>query len=204
MESEERALPEQETPAVEAEIPLPATAAPAEGWEEQAPAAQELPGTPLAQFALEQELARGRRLLDEQLRIIQAVDPAVKSLADLRTQPEFSHFDKLVKSGMTISDARSLITSHIDESGGCGPTGGHQRRARQGASGPGGRRPGGGGRPHRRDHPQLSPVQSPVDPRPDRGLPPQLQTRSVRACFVSTSGPSATWSPLSICPARRG
>ena len=69
-----------------------------------------------AMAALEQELARGRRLLDEQLRIIQAVDPAVKSLADLRTQPEFSHFDKLVKSGMTISDARSLITSHIDES----------------------------------------------------------------------------------------
>lgn len=116
MESEERALPEQETPAVEAESPLPAAAAPAEsgegqapaeGWEEQAPA-QELPGTPLAQFALEQQLARGRRLLDEQLRIIESVDPAVKSLADLRTQPEFSHFDKLVKSGMTISDAYKL------------------------------------------------------------------------------------------------
>ena len=32
----------------------------------------------------------------------------MKSLADLRTQPEFSHFDKLVKSGMTISDAYKL------------------------------------------------------------------------------------------------
>lgn len=49
MESEERALPEQETPAAEAESPLPAAAAPAEsgegqapaeGWGEQAPARQ--------------------------------------------------------------------------------------------------------------------------------------------------------------------
>lgn len=117
MESEERALPEQETPAAEAESLLPAAAAPAEsgegqapaeGWGEQAPAAQALPGTPLAQFALEQELARGRRLLDEQLRIIQAVDPAVKGLTDLRAQPEFGRFDQLVKSGMVISDAYKL------------------------------------------------------------------------------------------------
>ena len=38
MESEERALPEQETPAAEAESPLPAAAAPAESGEGQAPA----------------------------------------------------------------------------------------------------------------------------------------------------------------------
>lgn len=188
MESEERALPEQETPAAEAESLLPAAAAPAEsgegqapaeGWEEQAPA-QELPGTPLAQFALEQQLARGRRLLDEQLRIIESVDPAVKSLADLRTQPEFGHFDKLVKSGMTISDAYKLA---------CFDRLGRQQAAaaRQAAI----------------NDVRAKEHLAPVDPRPDRGLPPQLQTRSVRACFVSTSGPSATWSPLSICPVPR-
>lgn len=113
MESEERALPEQEAPAAEAESAAPLEAAQepapaAERGEDFAPAAPEMAGTPLAQFALEQELARGRRLLDEQLRIIQTVDPAVKSLADLRTQPEFGHFDKLVKSGMAISDAYKL------------------------------------------------------------------------------------------------
>lgn len=32
----------------------------------------------------------------------------MKGLEDLRAQPEFSHFDKLVKSGMTISDAYKL------------------------------------------------------------------------------------------------
>ena len=40
--------------------------------------------------------------------IIESVDPAVKSLADLRTQPEFGRFDRLVKSGMAISDAYKL------------------------------------------------------------------------------------------------
>lgn len=42
------------------------------------------------------------------MRIIQSVDPAVKSLADLRSQPEFGRFDRLVKSGMAISDAYKL------------------------------------------------------------------------------------------------
>ena len=104
MESEERALPEQETPDAQAESAVtdaaPAELPPAKSGESEGPlAAQALPGTPLEQFALEQELARGRRLLDEQLRIIQAVDPAVKGLEDLRAQPEFGRFDQLVKSG---------------------------------------------------------------------------------------------------------
>ena len=113
MESEERALPEQETPDAQAESAVtdaaPAELPPTESREDEGPlAAQALPGTPLAQFALEQELARGRRLLDEQLRIIQSVDPAVKGLEDLRAQPEFGRFDRLVKSGMAISDAYKL------------------------------------------------------------------------------------------------
>lgn len=121
MESEERAAPVEELTAAG-----PESAAPEQSGSEEplqsgmparesvpqanaAPAApREMPAAPLAQFALEQQLARGRRLLDEQLRIIESVDPAVKSLADLRAQPEFGRFDRLVKSGMAISDAYKL------------------------------------------------------------------------------------------------
>lgn len=117
MESEEHVLPAEETLSAEAESiaapegsrqeePSLTEMAPGEGT--AAPAAQALPAAPLAQYALEQELVRGRRLLDEQMRIIQSVDPAVKSLADLRSQPEFGRFDRLVKSGMAISDAYKL------------------------------------------------------------------------------------------------
>lgn len=111
MESEESVLATQETPAAEEQSgvsQMPEPPAPVERGEAPAPQAQEVPAAPLAQFALEQELARGRRLLDEQMRIIQSVDPAVKSLADLRSQPEFGRFDRLVKSGMAISDAYKL------------------------------------------------------------------------------------------------
>lgn len=118
MENEERAAPVEQASAAGPESAGPmeprGQTAPAEGEHggrsEDAPAEQAppLPGTPLAQYALEQQLARGRRLLEEQLRIIESVDPAVKSLADLRSQPEFGRFDKLVKSGMAISDAYKL------------------------------------------------------------------------------------------------
>lgn len=114
MESEERTAPVQEAAAAEAESaaarePAQEPPAAAAGAESAAPAEQQaLPGTPLAQFALEQQLARGRRLLEQEMRIIQSVDPAVKGLADLRSQPEFGRFDRLVKSGMAISDAYKL------------------------------------------------------------------------------------------------
>ena len=111
MESEENVLATQETPAAEEESGVSQAQeppAPADRGAEPAPQEQAMPATPLAQFAREQELARGRRLLDEQMRIIQSVDPAVKSLADLRSQPEFGRFDRLVKSGMAISDAYKL------------------------------------------------------------------------------------------------
>ena len=65
MESEERTAPVQEAAAAEAESaaarePAQEPPAAAAGAESAAPAEQQaLPGTPLAQFALEQQLARG-------------------------------------------------------------------------------------------------------------------------------------------------
>lgn len=113
MESEERALPEQELDATKVQSAAvgqeaPEAAAPAKQGEDFAPAQPQMPGETLARFALERELARGRQLLGQEMRIIQAVDPAVKSLADVRGQPEFERFDKLVEGGMAVSDAYKL------------------------------------------------------------------------------------------------
>lgn len=123
MEQEEFAVvqSEQELPAADAAQPAgPAQPLPAEEPAAGAmpavpdplppamPRQEELPPPPLAQFALEQQLARGRQVLNQELRIIESLDPAVKSLADLKQQPEFGRFDRLVKSGMAISDAYKL------------------------------------------------------------------------------------------------
>lgn len=116
MESEERAAaelaPAQEGPAAG---PEQITAPPREAEDagsgaapgpKAEPGAQPVP--PLLDYALEEQLARGRRLLNEEMRIIGTLDPAVKSLADLKAQPEFGRFDRLVKSGLAISDAYKL------------------------------------------------------------------------------------------------
>lgn len=117
MESEERAAPAgelagEEIAAGESAPEERAADAGLPAGQESGPAMEppvQAPGAPaLAEYALEQQLARGRRLLEAQMQIIQSVDPAVKSLADLRAQPEFSRFDRLVKSGMAISDAYKL------------------------------------------------------------------------------------------------
>lgn len=116
MESEERAAPAEElavgeTGAGESPRQTYTEEAGPQAGQENSPDMEPAPesGMPaLAEYALEQQLARGRRLLEAQMQIIQSVDPAVKSLADLRAQPEFSRFDRLVKSGMAISDAYKL------------------------------------------------------------------------------------------------
>ncbi|HIZ29952.1 MAG TPA: hypothetical protein H9813_01780 [Candidatus Fournierella merdipullorum] len=105
METEERPV-EELAPAQE----QPAAQEPAQ----EGPAARELPQPeqqavpPVLDYALEEQLARGRRVLNEEMRIIGALDPGVKSLADLKAQPEFGRFDRLVKSGLAISDAYKL------------------------------------------------------------------------------------------------
>ncbi|HJA26278.1 MAG TPA: hypothetical protein H9795_09485 [Candidatus Fournierella merdigallinarum] len=102
-EQEEAAGPPPEPAGGPAGESTAGPAAPAPG---PAPAQQGAP--PLAQFLLERQLARGRQLLEQEMQVISALDPAVKSLADLRAQPEFGRFDRLVKQGLAISDAYKL------------------------------------------------------------------------------------------------
>lgn len=64
--------------------------------------------TRVHQMQRQQDLARGEQLIAERMAQISRLDPEMKSLEDIRRQPEFGEFDRLVRGGYDLVDAYKL------------------------------------------------------------------------------------------------
>lgn len=84
-------------------LPPPEPAAPAEPAPEPPPAAD-----PGPDWAHRLALERADRQLDEQLRQIGRLDPAVARFEDLARMPDFARFDRLVRRGLDLVSAFKL------------------------------------------------------------------------------------------------
>ena len=63
--------------------------------------------TRVHQMQRQQDLVRGEQLLAERMAQISRLDPEMKSLEDIRRQPEFAEFDRLVRGGFQFGSGIS-------------------------------------------------------------------------------------------------